>query len=66
MHIDTTFDFRSDSGGKDPDSHSPTLRAYHKFLWSRPLPNGAVFELDDSVSGEYLTHRSGLGEFNLS
>ena len=40
MLIDTSFDFRVDVGGKDPDSHSPTLRRYHKRLWSRPLPGG--------------------------
>ena len=37
--IDITFDFRSDSSGKDPDSYSPTLNAYHKTLWSKQLPN---------------------------
>jgi len=43
--IDITFDFRSDSKGKDPDSYSPTLNAYHRFLWSKKLPNGEVMEL---------------------
>jgi hypothetical protein len=28
MLIDTSFDFRVDARGKDPDSHSPTLRTY--------------------------------------
>lgn len=59
--IDTSFDMRTDAGGKDPDSHSPTLRRYHRLLWSKPLPNGAVFELDAK-----LHHHSNLGEFWLS
>jgi hypothetical protein len=66
MLIDTSFDFRADAGGKDPDSHSPTLRKYHKRLWSRPLPGGVRFELRDTTPGVYLHHRSGLGEFQLS
>ena len=59
--IDTTFDVRSDAGGKDPDSNSKTLRRYHRLLWSKPLPGGAPFELDAK-----LHHISGLGEFWLS
>ena len=47
MLIDTSFDFRVDARGKDPDSHSPTLRKYHRRLWSRPLPGGDPFELRD-------------------
>ena len=43
--IDITFDFRSDSGGKDPDSYSSTLNAYHKALWSKELPNGEMMSL---------------------
>ena len=43
--IDTTFDFRSDSKGKDPDAYSPTLNAYCRALWSKELPNGEVIEL---------------------
>jgi hypothetical protein len=66
MLIDTSFDFRVDARGKDPDSHSPTLRKYHKHLWSRPLPSGVPFELCDTTPGIYLHHRSGLGEFQLS
>jgi len=65
--IDTTFDFRSDTPpGKDPDALSPTLRRYHKMLWSKPLPRGTVFELVDTTPRVYLHHRSGLGEFFLS
>jgi hypothetical protein len=66
MPIDTSFEFRADAGGKDPDIYSPTLRRYHKFLWSKPLPNGRLLDLDDTVRGSYLYHRSELGEFFLS
>ena len=65
--IDITFDFRNDTPrGKDPDSFSPTLRRYHKRLWSKPLPVGANFDLSDSTSGIYLHHQSAVGEFFLS
>lgn len=64
MDIDISFDFRTDSGGKDPDRHSPTLREYHKFLWSKTLPDGRPFDL--TIRGAYLHHRSELGEFVLS
>lgn len=65
--IDTSFDMRSDTpNGKDPDSHSPTLRKYHRALWSKPLPGGALFDLSASKPGVYLHHTSELGEFRLS
>lgn len=64
--MDITFDVRTDAGGKDPDTHSPTLRRYHKRLWSKPLPGGRSFLLDDTTPGAYLHHRSDLGEFFLS
>jgi hypothetical protein len=63
MRIDTNFNFYSDARGGDPDSTSPTLRKYHKLLWSKPLPNGKNFELLDNKSGVYLYHKSELGEF---
>ncbi len=66
MKIDTTFDFRSDAGGKDPDVFSPTLRRHHEILWSKPLPSGEMFELSTSTPRAYLHHRSGLGEFVLT
>lgn len=66
-YIDIKFDFRSDTPpGKDPDALSPTLRAYHKLLWSKPLPNGVNFDLDDTKDNVYLYHKSDLGEFFLS
>ena len=67
MRIDTAFDFRSDTPSEaDPDSASPTLRRFHKVLWSKALPCGAGFELVDTTPGIYLHHRSPLGEFRLS
>jgi hypothetical protein len=64
--IDTTFDVRSDAGGRDPDQHSPTLRRYHQLLWSKKLPSGIPFALDTSRPGTYLHHHSDLGEFFLA
>src|ERR1035441_8751157 len=66
MAIDISFDFRSDAGGRDPDSHSPTLKRYHRLLWSKRLPSGASFDLTDTTPGKYLYHRSNLGEFYLT
>jgi hypothetical protein len=66
MAIDVTFDFRTDARGKDPDSYSPTLRRYHRLLWSKPLPSGASFDLLDTTPRVYLHHRSHLGEYFLS
>jgi hypothetical protein len=66
MEIDTSFDFRTDAFGKDPDTHSATLRRYHKRLWSKPLPSGRPFDLVDTRRGVYLHHASNLGEFFLS
>jgi hypothetical protein len=63
--IDTNFNFYTDAKGGDPDSTSPTLRAYHKMLWSKSLPNGKLFELSDNQQGVYLYHTSELGEFCL-
>jgi hypothetical protein len=64
--IDVTFDFRQDTPpGTDPDAQSPTLRSYHRLLWSKRLPGGAAFALDDSSLKAYLHHRSPLGEFFL-
>jgi hypothetical protein len=64
--FDPTFDFRTDAEGGDPDSTSPTLRAYHKLLWSKPLPTGDPFELDDSKPLPRLHHVSSRGEFDLT
>lgn len=67
FEIDTNFDVYSDTPeGKDPDSFSPTLRFYHRHLWSKPLPDGCRFELDVDRTRAYLSHQSDLGIFNLS
>jgi hypothetical protein len=63
--IDINFNFYSDAGGGDPDRTSPTLREYHKILWSKPLPNGLFFDLSKGKKDVYLYHNSGLGEFIL-
>ena len=63
MPIDTTFNVYSDAQGGDPDSTSPTLGKYHKMLWSKPLPNGKIFELNDNKNGVYLYYNSEHGEF---
>uniref|UniRef100_UPI003F496865 DUF6994 family protein n=1 Tax=Paenarthrobacter ureafaciens TaxID=37931 RepID=UPI003F496865 len=44
--IDVDYNFFDDTpAGKDPDSHSPTLRRYHQCLWSKQLPDGRPFEI---------------------
>lgn len=69
--IDVNFDFTSDSpgywhnfwnrnnglgaGGSDPDNVSPTLKQYHKILWSKPLPNGDFMDLKAGNGSNYLT-----------
>ena len=55
----------SDASGGDPDATSPTLRRYHRYLWSKPLPGGESFDLLDDKPGAYLYHKSRLGEFFL-
>ena len=65
--IDTTLDLRLDARG-DADTYSLTMRRYHRLLWSKPLPGGAVFELEEAGRpGSYhLRHSSELGSFKLS
>lgn len=63
--IDTSFNMYSDAKGGDPDATSSTLRAYHKCLWSKPLPSGDLFDLRDDKPGYYLYHNSALGNFSL-
>ena len=66
LPIDIAFNVYSDSGGKDPDSNSPTLKKYHKLLWSKPLPSGKVFTLSDTESDSYLTYISAQEKISLS
>jgi len=70
MRIDVDFDFTTDSVGfwdrfwerrgglgycgSDPDSRSPTLKEYHRILWSRNLPNGQVMDLRSGYGSRYL------------
>lgn len=64
--VDTTFEFHSDTPtGKDADAHSATLRRYHRLLWSKPLPSGDTFILNEEPDS-YLVHRSHLGVFHLA
>lgn len=65
MVVDTSFNVYTDAQGGDPDSTSPTLRKYHKILWSKPLPSGKSFNLSDNKHGAYLYHYSELGEYFL-
>jgi hypothetical protein len=66
--IDTTLDFRADSRGRDSDRHSPTLQGYHQRLWSRVLPDGAMFDLEPvRRRGSYLLrHPAPGGDLFLS
>lgn len=64
--INISYDFRTDSKGRDPDKFSSTLKEFHKKLWSRNLPSGELFELNDNINGAYLYHNSLIGEFFLS
>lgn len=66
MIVDTSFDFRKDAFGKDPDTYSATLRRYHQLLWSKRLPRGRLFDLNADKPGAYLHHRSEIGEFWLT
>lgn len=63
--IDLNFKMYSDANGRDPDAFSPTLRLYHKLLWSKPLPLGEFFNLRDDTPNHYLHHSSVLGDFSL-
>ena len=64
--IDIEYDFRTDSNGGDVDKYSSTLRKYHKILWSKPLPNGNNFLLDDSIDDVYLYYKTESQEHFLS
>ena len=64
--IDITFDFRTDSAGKDVDIASPTLKRFHKLLWSKALPSGEKMDLSDEVKSSYLVYKSKDKIFYLS
>ena len=63
--IDTSFNMYSDANGGDPDATSPTLRRYHRLLWSRRLPSGGFFDLRADRRGAYLFYSSKTGGFSL-
>jgi hypothetical protein len=58
--FDDDYNFRDDTpAGKDPDSRSPTLRRYHRLLWSKPLPDGRPFELHTGRAlAPYLVYKA--------
>lgn len=67
MRIDTAFDFRTDTPeGLDPDRYSQTLHEYHSHLWSKSLPSGTSFALEDARWADYLLVRTKVGTFYLS
>ena len=58
--IDVTFDVRTDSHGKDPDTASATLKRFHAALWSKSLPDGSPLQLEDAGSQYLLAiHKDG-------
>ncbi len=64
--IDMNYNFSSEiKSGSDPDRYSPTLRSYHKSLWSKELPNKHEFELNDVYPNGYLYYESAIGHFDL-
>jgi hypothetical protein len=64
--IDIEYDFRNDANGGDVDKFSSTLRRYHKILWSKPLPNGNIFSLNDTMENVYLYYQADKQEYFLS
>ena len=67
MIIDPNFDFRSEiKSGQDPDSHSPSLRRFHAFLWSKPLPTAADLKLRIDKPKQYLAATVGAVDMTLS
>ncbi|MFZ4065337.1 MAG: DUF6994 family protein [Rhodoluna sp.] len=63
--IDVDFDHRLDSGGRDLDKYSPTLKKHHQLLWSKPLPSGELFDLNP-MPNRYLVFRPDNLVFALS
>jgi hypothetical protein len=64
--IDTTFNVNDDAQGRDPDRYSPTLKCYHRTLWSKELPyeNGRFHLAPEDDA--YLVHRSSDGVFFMA
>ncbi len=52
--IDVNYDFRIDTPtDKDPDSDCPMMKAYHRLIYSKPLPDGREFKLKSHSSSYY-------------
>lgn len=66
FEVDTCFDFRIDSNGRDPDKYSKTLKNFHRILWSKPLPNGSIFSLMDGGKNQYLVFQDSTATHCLS
>lgn len=65
MTIDISFNFLCETPpGKDADAVSPTLKRYHRLLWSKPLPSGPVFDLRER-HGQYLVYETEARTFYL-
>lgn len=65
--MDVSFDMRADTpAGRDPDSHSPTLRRYHQLLWEKSLPSGELFALEPHGSTAYLVNAGSAGRLPLA
>ncbi len=45
--------FKSGENCKDPDCWSPTLRKYQQILYSKKLPSGEIFELQQGKNPKY-------------
>lgn len=68
MKIDINYSFTEDTPlfwetywndkmgkiGVDPDIKSKTLRAYHKAIWSKVLPNKDIMNLEYGINKDYL------------
>jgi hypothetical protein len=63
--FDTACDFW-EGVVKDPDAESEPLREYHQRLWSKPLPNGELFDLDIKRPLPELRLRTSRVECNLT
>lgn len=65
--MDVSFDMRVDTPtGQDPDSHSPTLKRFHRMLWQKPLPSGVVFTLVPQGRRAYLVNDGLVGRHPMS
>ncbi len=59
--IDIDFDFQKEANYRDSDRYSPTLREYHRLLWSKQLPNGNTFTLTP-IANNCLKYLSPQGD----